>query len=41
MKKHVNLMTVLMVAIVVAALVGHLRGFPFPSARTFGFSSGG
>lgn len=41
MKKHVNLMTVLMIAIFVAALVGHLRGFPVPTNRFFGFSSGG
>ncbi len=42
MKRHVNLMTVLMVAIFIAVLFAHLRGIPVPSNnKFFGFSSGG
>jgi Tfp pilus assembly major pilin PilA len=41
MKKHWNLITVLMVVIAIAAVLGHLKGVPVPSARMFGFSSGG
>jgi len=35
-KKHLNLMTVLMLAVAIAALLGHLKGI-----QMFGFSSGG
>ena len=41
MKKHLNLMTVLMLAVLIAALLGQLKGIPLPSFRMFGFSSGG
>lgn len=34
-------MTVLMAAVVIAAVLGHLKGIPAPSAKMFGFSSGG
>jgi hypothetical protein len=36
MKKHLNLMTLLMLAVAIAALLGHLKGITM-----FGFSSGG
>ena len=41
MKKHLNLMTVLMLAVLIAALLGQLKGIPVPSFKMFGFSSGG
>jgi hypothetical protein len=41
MKKHLNLATLVMVALVIAALAGHAKGIPTPSAKLFGFSSGG
>ena len=41
MKKHLNLATLLLVAVVVAAVLGHSKGIPVPGAKTFGFSSGG
>jgi small-conductance mechanosensitive channel len=41
MKKHLNLITVLMVVIAIAVVLGNLKGVPVPSARMFGFSSGG
>jgi hypothetical protein len=42
MKRHVNLMTVLMVVLFIAAVVGHLTGIPTPHTNKFyGFPSGG
>jgi hypothetical protein len=41
MKKHINLVTVIAVALVIASLLGHAKGITFPGLKTFGFSSGG
>jgi hypothetical protein len=41
MKKHVNLVTVVMVAIVIASMFAKMKGIPVPGPRTWGFSSGG
>ena len=40
MKKHINLFTVIMLLLALAALAGAWRGIPVPT-RTFGFSNGG
>lgn len=41
MRKHLNPVTLLMVAVVIAGVLGHFKGIPAPSAKMFGFSSGG
>jgi hypothetical protein len=41
MKKHLNLATLLMVAVVVAGVLGHFKGMPVSGPSMFGFSSGG
>lgn len=41
MKKHLNLFSVLMFLIVLAALLARYRGIPVPVQHVTGFSSGG
>lgn len=41
MKKHLNLMTVVVVAVAIASVLGHAKGAALPGANMFGFSSGG
>ncbi len=41
MKKRMNLVTVIIVLIVVASLLGKWKGIDVPGLRTYGFSSGG
>jgi hypothetical protein len=40
-KKHINLLTVIMVAIVIASLLAQVKGMPAHDFSFFGFSSGG
>jgi hypothetical protein len=41
MRKHVNLFTVIMVAIVIASMLAKAKGIPTHDFTLFGFSSGG
>lgn len=41
MRKHINLVTVIMVAIVVASMLAKAKGMPAHDFTFFGFSSGG
>jgi hypothetical protein len=40
-KKHINLLTVIMVAIVIASMLAKAKGMPAHDFSFFGFSSGG
>lgn len=41
MKKHINLFTVIMVAVVVASMFAKAKGIHVPNFMYLGFSSGG
>jgi hypothetical protein len=41
MKKHVNLVTLVMVAIAIASMFATTKGIHVPGPKTWGFSSGG
>jgi hypothetical protein len=41
MKKHINLLTVIMVAVVVASMFAKAKGINVPNFMYLGFSSGG
>jgi hypothetical protein len=40
-KKHVNLFTVLVIALAVASIVARMKGIELPISKPFGFSDGG
>jgi hypothetical protein len=40
-KRHLNILTVLVFLIVLASLFAKMKGLPVPGVHMFGFSSGG